>query len=200
MSVAPLLTNNLDNSKQKTSNLLSPAPPPYSWSLLGKSEGPAPPPSSKISWSFDLAWNPDLLSVHPRLAYIPSSWLTGRVLTLYNYIHVQDRGGRPHGADAQHSVTGVLERGSPSGGQHLGQRRPQRPFWQTGEWQPRPLWQTGECLPRPLWQTHWWVTATPPLTNRWVTATLPLTNQWVKATSFWQTGEWQQRHLWQTGE
>ena len=58
MSVAPLLTNNLDNSKQKTSNLLSPAPPPYSWSLLGKSEGPAPPPSPKISWSFDLAWNP----------------------------------------------------------------------------------------------------------------------------------------------
>ena len=30
MSVAPLLTNNLDNSKQKISNLLSPAPPPYS--------------------------------------------------------------------------------------------------------------------------------------------------------------------------
>ena len=60
MSVAPLLTNNLDNSKQKMSNLLSPAPPPYSWSLLGKSEGPAPPPSSKISWSFDLAWNPRL--------------------------------------------------------------------------------------------------------------------------------------------
>ena len=30
MSVAPLLTNNLDNSKQKTSNLLRPAPPPYS--------------------------------------------------------------------------------------------------------------------------------------------------------------------------
>ena len=59
MSAAPLLTNNLDNSKQKTSNLLSPAPPPYSWSLLGKSEGPAPPPSSKISWSFDLAWNPE---------------------------------------------------------------------------------------------------------------------------------------------
>ena len=50
--------NNLDNSKQNTSNLLSPASPPYSWSLLGKSEGPAPPPSSKISWSFDLAWNP----------------------------------------------------------------------------------------------------------------------------------------------
>ena len=57
MSVALLLTNNLDNSKQKTSNLLSPAPPPYSWSLLGKCEGPAPPPS-KISWPFDLAWNP----------------------------------------------------------------------------------------------------------------------------------------------
>ena len=59
MSVAPLLTNNLNNLKQKTSNLLSPAPPPYSWSLQGKSEGPAPPPSSKISWSFDLAWNPE---------------------------------------------------------------------------------------------------------------------------------------------
>ena len=29
-SVALLLTNNLDNSKQKMSNLLSPAPPPYS--------------------------------------------------------------------------------------------------------------------------------------------------------------------------
>ena len=51
MSVALLLTNNLDNLKQKTSNLLSPAPPPYSWSLLGKVVGPAPPPSSKISWS-----------------------------------------------------------------------------------------------------------------------------------------------------
>ena len=64
MSVEPLLTNNLDNSKQKTSNLLSPAPPPYSWSLLGIAEGPAPPPSSKISWSFDLAWNPAAL--HPQ--------------------------------------------------------------------------------------------------------------------------------------
>ena len=30
MSVALLLMNNLDKSKQKTSNLLSPAPPPYS--------------------------------------------------------------------------------------------------------------------------------------------------------------------------
>ena len=30
MSVALLLMNNLDNSKQKRSNLLSPAPPPYS--------------------------------------------------------------------------------------------------------------------------------------------------------------------------
>ena len=30
MSIALLLTNNLDNSKQKMSNLLSPAPPPYS--------------------------------------------------------------------------------------------------------------------------------------------------------------------------
>ena len=60
MSVALLLTNNLDNSKQKTSDLLSPAPPPYSLSLLGKFEGPAPPPSSKISRSFDLAWNPEL--------------------------------------------------------------------------------------------------------------------------------------------
>ena len=56
MSVALLLTNNLDNSKQKTSNLLNPAPPPYSWSLLGKCEGPAPPPSSKISWSCLEPW------------------------------------------------------------------------------------------------------------------------------------------------
>ena len=30
MSVALLLRNNLDNSKQKRSNFLSPAPPPYS--------------------------------------------------------------------------------------------------------------------------------------------------------------------------
>ena len=67
MSVAPLLTNNLDNSKQKTSNLLSPAPPPYSRSLLGIVEGPAPPPSSKISRSFDLAWNPDSALVCPLL-------------------------------------------------------------------------------------------------------------------------------------
>ena len=50
--------NSGKGTKQKTSNLLSPAPPPYSWSLLGKIEGPAPPPSFKISWSFDLAWNP----------------------------------------------------------------------------------------------------------------------------------------------
>ena len=64
MSVAPLLTNSLDNSKQKTSNLLNPAPPPYSWSLLGKCEGPAPPPTSKISRSFDLAWNPVLSFKH----------------------------------------------------------------------------------------------------------------------------------------
>ena len=70
MSVAPLLTNNLDNSKQKTSNLLSPAPPPYSWSLLGKSEGPAPPPSTKISWSFDLAWNPDVNTLGVTRLYI----------------------------------------------------------------------------------------------------------------------------------
>ena len=71
MSVAPLLTNNLDNSKQKTSNLLSPASPPYSWSLLGKCEGPAPPPSSKISRSFDLAWNPVIVDSHtaPELWY-----------------------------------------------------------------------------------------------------------------------------------
>ena len=69
MSVAPLLTNNLDNSKQKTSNLLSPAPPPYSWSLLGKVEGPAPPPSSKISWSFDLAWNPASVILHEWIAF-----------------------------------------------------------------------------------------------------------------------------------
>ena len=68
MSVAPLLMNILDNSKQKTSNLFSPAPPPYSWSLLGKSEGPAPPPSSKISWSFDLAWNP-VKSLHMDAVY-----------------------------------------------------------------------------------------------------------------------------------
>ena len=61
MSVALLLTNNLHNLKQKMSNLLIPAPPPYSWSLLGQLEGPAPPPSSKISWSFDLAWNPHFI-------------------------------------------------------------------------------------------------------------------------------------------
>ena len=70
MSVAPLLTNNLDNSKQKTSNLLSPAPPPYSWSLLGKSEGPAPPPSSKVSWSFDLAWNPEKVEIVSRCSLL----------------------------------------------------------------------------------------------------------------------------------
>ena len=71
MSVAPLLTNNLDNSRQKTSNLLSPEPPPYSWSLLGKAEGPAPPPSSKISRSFDLAWNRATLPVWFSVALRP---------------------------------------------------------------------------------------------------------------------------------
>ena len=34
MSVAPLLMNNLDNSKQKTSNLLSPAPPSLFWAKV----------------------------------------------------------------------------------------------------------------------------------------------------------------------
>ena len=71
MSVALLLTNNLDNSNQKTSNLLSPAPPPYSWSLLGKCEGPAPPPSSKISRSFDLTWNPEGTCCHTVNLYTP---------------------------------------------------------------------------------------------------------------------------------
>ena len=90
MSVAPLLTNNLDNSKQKTSNLLSPAPPPYSWPLLGKSEGPAPPPSSKISWSFDLAWNPELgpmsltISLCTPLPLVPGSFV---LLHTHEYIH-----------------------------------------------------------------------------------------------------------------
>ena len=101
MSVAPLLMNNLDNSKQKTSNLLSPAPPPYSWSLLGESEGPAPPPSSKISWSFDLAWNPVLWQTvelfigsrwswgwcvdngHPRAVACCCAWLDARTGELF---------------------------------------------------------------------------------------------------------------------
>ena len=39
---------------ERSPNFHSPAPPPYSWSLLGELEGPAPPPSSR---SFDLAWN-----------------------------------------------------------------------------------------------------------------------------------------------
>ena len=72
MSIALLLTNNLDNPKQKKSNLLSPAPPPYLWSLLGKLEGPAPPPSSKISWSFDLAWNPDHVGIVDPVIYPPA--------------------------------------------------------------------------------------------------------------------------------
>ena len=79
MSVAPLLTNNLDNSKRKMSNLLSPAPPPYSWSLLGKSEGPAPPPSSKISWSFDLACTSlyqDLMLKQTGFVKIVGLWLS----------------------------------------------------------------------------------------------------------------------------
>ena len=82
MSVAPLLMNNLDNSKQKTSNLLSPAPPPYSWSLLGKSEGPAPPPSSKISWSFDLAWSPaasKMFSTCLKYSWFSVIWASGFV-------------------------------------------------------------------------------------------------------------------------
>ena len=70
MSVVPLLMNNLDNSKQKTSNPHSPAPPPHSRSLLGKSEGPAPPPSSKTSRSFDLAWNPVIFYLFIYLFYL----------------------------------------------------------------------------------------------------------------------------------
>ena len=85
MSVAPLLTNNLDNSKQKTSNLLSPAPLPYSWSLLGKSEGPAPPPSSKISWSFDLAWNRESKLISNRFK------VTCQCRTLKNSVVGRDR-------------------------------------------------------------------------------------------------------------
>ena len=63
----------LGQLKQRKSNLLSPAPPPYSWSLLGKFEGPAPPPSSKISWSFDLAWN---LECVPNGLLVFSGWRT----------------------------------------------------------------------------------------------------------------------------
>ena len=63
MSVALLLTNNLDNSKQKRSNLLSPAPPPYSWSLLGKCEGPAHLPPLR---PLDVAWNPAIAGFERR--------------------------------------------------------------------------------------------------------------------------------------
>ena len=96
MSVAPLLMNNLDNPKQKTSNLLSPAPPPYSWSLLGKSEGPAPPPSSKIFWSRlepCQLWNDqNLLYVSPSVLYTCSGpWpfnLFFPVLFLFDWVGV----------------------------------------------------------------------------------------------------------------
>ena len=85
MSVALLLTNNLDNSKQKTSTELAQRQlhlPTHDF-CRGKSavEGPAPPPSSKISRSFDLAWNPGDDSVaigiynpptpHPLLPIVP---------------------------------------------------------------------------------------------------------------------------------
>ena len=64
ISVALLLTNNLDNLKM--SNLLSPAPTLYSWSPLGKIEGSALPLSSKIFISFDHAWNPAADHVYSR--------------------------------------------------------------------------------------------------------------------------------------
>ena len=99
MSVAPLLMNNLDNSKQKTSNLLSPAPPPYSWSLLGKSEGPAPPPSSKISWSFDLAWSPDCSEGHQIHAVV--HWqvhATGWEGGVWDQFFITSPHGQPHTA------------------------------------------------------------------------------------------------------
>ena len=94
MSAAPLLTNNLDNSKQKTSNLLSPAPPPYSWSLLGKCEGPAPPPSSKISRSFDLAWNPVTVPIREEGDYI--------YIYLSLLCHLQNDSCIKMGSDASH--------------------------------------------------------------------------------------------------
>ena len=59
ISVALLLRN---NSKWKKSNLRSPVPPPYSWSLLGYLEGPAPPPSSR---SLNLLISPGTLCNMP---------------------------------------------------------------------------------------------------------------------------------------
>ena len=77
MSVALLLTNNLDKSKRKMSNLLSPAPPPYSWSLLGKIEGPTPPPSF-IFWDLLIFWSrlESLFqtSSHLSLYILPTLW------------------------------------------------------------------------------------------------------------------------------
>ena len=55
MSVALLLTNNLDNSKQKTSNLLSPAPPPLLMLFWAKLRVQLHLPPLR---SLDLAWNP----------------------------------------------------------------------------------------------------------------------------------------------
>ena len=88
MSVALLLRN---KSKRKKSNFRSPAPPPYSWSLLGKLKGPAPPPSSR---SFDLAWNlvcPEMvdkyLSIHSHCTLVKLVTARSNIVTSYICIH-----------------------------------------------------------------------------------------------------------------
>ena len=90
MSVAPLLMNNLARQLEaKDVQLAQPSStsllmissfwakvrvqlhlPPHDLFILGKSEGPAPPPSSKISWSFDLAWSPVGVEQQQAIVYI----------------------------------------------------------------------------------------------------------------------------------
>ena len=60
MSTALLLTNNLENLKQKRSNLLTPAPPPYSWSLDLLISPGTPDATMMMSWclmSSDVSWH-----------------------------------------------------------------------------------------------------------------------------------------------
>ena len=95
MSVAPLLMNNLDNSKQKMSNLLSPAPPPYSWSLLGKSEGLLISPGTLCSCLIDDRLYSAILRSLSRLTALVfgSAWVTSFLLRGFLFIFNIHRSG-----------------------------------------------------------------------------------------------------------
>ena len=84
MSVALLLMNNLYNSKKKRSNLLSPVPPLYSWSLLANLRVQLHLPTNDLFWLLWLSPFYSALWISTEVVYTYSA-----VCSLHGWCHVK---------------------------------------------------------------------------------------------------------------